>query len=384
MGGIGSLLTAWIHGLENSGELAGLCLGCHRCEEVCATKIPIADLVVALKERLADRGEMTIWKRIALDGVMGHPAVNEAAFKLGRAVRPVLHKNGFARRLPPGLRKYDRFRALPAPARKSLSRLLEEGRGRTSVPGGTGKGPVVLFPGCLVQNVYPEVGTSAAEVLGRLGYEVVLGPTTCCGFPQWNSGHSGAARRAFRSVYRGTPEEGPIVTLCPTCTSMLARIGPSSLESGGVDGEALRRFSERVVPFSRFVARREGEAISRLLAAGLPGLKMTYHDSCHHRFVLGASEDSRELLRAAIKGDLLEMSGPSSCCGFAGAFSVDHPEVSEALAADRGAAIRASGAETVALDCPGCLLQIRGGCVRGGIPVDVRHTAEILRAALEE
>ncbi len=384
MGGIGSLLTAWIHGLENSRKLAGMCLGCHRCEEVCAAKIPIADLVVELKGRLARRGGKAFWKRLALDGVMGHPALQEFLLQLGRTVRPALHKNGFARNLPPGMRKYDRFRALPAPAPKNLSRVLEERGPRPPDPGVTRKGSLALFPGCLVQNIYPEVGAAAARVLGRLGYDVVLGSTTCCGFPQWNSGHSAAARRAFRSVFLATLGEGPIVTLCPTCTSMLARNGPELLKVEGHGEEKLLRFSERVVPFSRFLARREREELSRLLAAKNPGPKVTYHDSCHHRFVLGAGDDSRELIRTAIKGEIVEMTGPASCCGFAGAFSVDHPEVSEALAGDRQEAIRASGADTVALDCPGCLLQIRGGCVRTGIPVEVRHTAEILAAALEE
>ena len=60
MGGIGSLLTAWIHGLENSSELAGLCMGCHRCDEVCSTKIPIADLVVEKRAR----GAPTLLHRI--------------------------------------------------------------------------------------------------------------------------------------------------------------------------------------------------------------------------------------------------------------------------------------------------------------------------------
>jgi iron-sulfur cluster protein len=382
MGGIGTLLTAWIHGLENAASLAGLCLGCHRCEEVCSTKIPIADLVVRLKERLAKREGKALWKRLALDGVMGRPAVHKAVFALGRAVRPALHKGDFARRLPPGLRKHDRFRALPVPAPKPLSSLLKEGPADPADPGMGRKGPVVLFPGCLVQHVYPEVGTSAAGVLSRLGYDVVMGSTTCCGFPQWNSGHSDSARRAFRSVYLAIPGEGPVITLCPTCTSMLAGIGPQSLTGRGYDDAELRAFSGRIIPFSSFLARREGEALSRLLAGTCPGPRVTYHDSCHHRFVLGASGDSRELIRAAVKGNLVEMSGPSSCCGFGGAFSVDHPDVSAALAGDKEAAIRASGADIVALDCPGCLLQIRGGCVRNGIPVEVRHTAEILRAAL--
>ena len=40
MGGIGSLLTAWIHGLEESKELAGLCMGCHRCDTSARRRSP--------------------------------------------------------------------------------------------------------------------------------------------------------------------------------------------------------------------------------------------------------------------------------------------------------------------------------------------------------
>ena len=37
-----------------------------------------------------------------------------------------------------------------------------------------------------------------------------------------------------------------------------------------------------------------------------------------------------------------------------------------------------SGADTVAMDCPGCMMQIRGGLDARGIDVKVKHTAEIL------
>jgi Fe-S oxidoreductase len=36
----------------------------------------------------------------------------------------------------------------------------------------------------------------------------------------------------------------------------------------------------------------------------------------------------------------------------------------------------------VALDSPGCLLQIRGGLLKRGSPVQVRHIAELLADSL--
>ena len=41
-------------------------------------------------------------------------------------------------------------------------------------------------------------------------------------------------------------------------------------------------------------------------------------------------------------------------------------------------AFKAWGADTVAMDCPGCMMQIRGGLDARGIDVKVKHTAEIL------
>jgi iron-sulfur cluster protein len=393
MGGIGSLLTAWIHGLVKSKDLAELCMGCHRCDEVCSTKIPIADLVVALKEKLIRETGKRFWKKVALDGVLGHPVLHRGTFLAGRAAGPFLRKEGYARGLPARLARYDRFRALPAPAPRSLSGRFGKAKRLLRKKTPATKGPVTLFPGCLIQHVYPEVGLAALRVLARLGYDVVLGPRTCCGFPPWNSGHSASARRAFRYVLKRIKRDGPVVTLCPTCTTMLAQSGPDLIlraeadrrrRAGGWQAREARRFAERVVTFSQFVARHEREALQRLLPGGGPVKKVTYHDSCHHRSVLKASEDSRTLVQLATGSELVEMTGPASCCGFGGAFSVDHPEIAESILEDKLAAVAASGADIVALDCPGCLLQVRGGCARSGRATEVRHTAEILGEAMRE
>ncbi len=395
MGGIGSLLTAWIHGLRESADLAGLCLGCHRCEEVCATKIPIGGLVAALRERLVRETGGRLWKRIALDGVLARPALQRGIFRAGRAARPAIQKEGYARGLPLWMKKYDRFRALPAPAKKSLTRLFHEDEAGRRRDAGGAKGPLTLFPGCLVQNIYPGVGLAAGRVLARLGYEVRLGPGGCCGFPAWNAGHTDAALRAFLAVFQVLEGEGPIITLCPTCTTMLARVGPELVRErrdrkpGGrraavPEVEELERCAGRVAAFSQFLACHEKGALERLLPGSGTAESIAYHDSCHHKYVLGASGASREILKMASGAEPAELPGAASCCGFAGVFSIDHAEVSEALLADRLAAVSAAGADVVALDCPGCLLQIRGGCARRGLKVEVRHTAEILDERLRD
>jgi L-lactate dehydrogenase complex protein LldF len=378
MGGIGTLFTAWIHGLKESKRLAKLCLRCHRCEEYCATKIRIADLITDLAERINQEAGKPLWKRLAFDGVMARPKIQKAAFGGARRARRLISKkDGFIRKLPAWMKKYDRFRSLPAPAKKPFSALFEKSLNPKVTENKQKKGTVAIFAGCLVENFYPEIGMSAARVLSRLGYTVKLAPALCCGFPPSNAGFRKASGKAFAKLLENTEIGTPLITLCPTCTTMLAKKGPE------VNGsEKAKELAGRVITFSQFVFEKERAGLSALMPAGRAAQKVTYHDSCHHKNLLKASGASRKLIENAVKNEIIEMDEPDKCCGFAGSFSVENPEISEALLADKLAAIERTGAEIVALDCPGCLLQIRGGCRKRGQNVRVAHTAEIIEDAI--
>ncbi len=378
MGGIGTLFTAWIHGLDKSKALAKLCLRCHRCEAYCAAKIPIADLITALAERLNRETGTALWKRLAFDGVMGRPRLQQAAFRVARAGRKAVGaKDGFARRLPAWMKKYDRFRALPSPAPAALTKLFKKEFPSSVAPANAAKGPVTIYGGCLVEHFYPEIGLAAARVLARLGYAVRLAPGLCCGFPPSNAGFRKASGRAFAALLGKMGIDGPVVTLCPTCATMLSKRG---LEIDG--SEKAKSLAKAVIPFGRFIVENELAAVRGMRKNAPAGLTATYHDSCHHKNLLAAERASRTIVELALGAGIVEMDEADKCCGFAGSYSLDNPEISAELLADKLAAIEKTGAGIVAMDCPGCLLQIRGGCRSRGLAVRAAHTAELLDEAL--
>jgi len=378
MGGIGTLFTAWIHGLDKSKAMAKLCLRCHRCEAYCAAKIPIADLITALAERLNGETGRTLWKRFAFDGVMGRPRLQQAAFKAARSARKVVGaKDGFARRLPAWMKKYDRFRALPSPAAVPFMKLFKKEFPLPVASARAAKGPVTIYGGCLIEHFYPEIGLAAARVLTKLGYAVRLAPGLCCGFPPSNGGFRKASGRAFAALLRKMEIEGPVVTLCPTCATMLSKRGPE------IDGsEKAKALAQAVIPFARFIVEKELAAVRGMLNNAPAGQTAAYHDSCHHKNLLAGERASRTLVKLAIGAEITEMDEADACCGFAGSYTVDNPGISAELLADKLAAIEKTGAGIVAMDCPGCLLQIRGGCRSRGLAVRAAHTAEILDEVL--
>ena len=66
------------------------------------------------------------------------------------------------------------------------------------------------------------------------------------------------------------------------------------------------------------------------------------------------------------------------CCGFGGSYSFDFPEISAALLSRKLAQVENCGAEILVTDCPGCVLQLRGGLEKRGAALAVRHLAEIM------
>ena len=72
------------------------------------------------------------------------------------------------------------------------------------------------------------------------------------------------------------------------------------------------------------------------------------------------------------------MNDHDNCCGFGGSYSVLYPEISAPILAKKIENIKESGADVVAMDCPGCMMQIRGGLDARNIDIKVKHTAEII------
>jgi Fe-S oxidoreductase len=112
------------------------------------------------------------------------------------------------------------------------------------------------------------------------------------------------------------------------------------------------------------------------------GKKTTYHAPCHLCRGLGVTKAPRELM--AIGGlNYLPADEEDVCCGFGGTYSMKFPELSAELLKKKLANSEKTGAELLLTDCPGCIMQLRGGLEAKGSTLQVRHIAEALADRLK-
>ncbi len=234
---------------------------------------------------------------------------------------------------------------------------------------------VSLFVTCLVDQLFPQIGLAMADVLERLGYEIDFPEAqTCCGQPAFNSGYRGEARLVGRHFLRAFRDAGYIVCPSGSCTSMVRHHYAEIFHKDAESLAAARELAPRVYEFSEFlldVAKCDD------VGARFDGV-VTYHDSCHALRELKIRQQPRQLLRAVRGLELREMEPVEECCGFGGTFSVKFDDVSAAMLHTKIDSIRRTGAETVVSADASCLMQIRGGLSRAGLPIRTMHLAEVL------
>lgn len=165
-----------------------------------------------------------------------------------------------------------------------------------------------------------------------------------------------------------------VVSACPTCTHALRdyqdffKDNPEMLKKAQDLHNKAYDFSKLVDILGGIEPDGDGKPV-----------KVTYHDSCHLKRFLGVSDEPRKLLKETKGVELVEMEGCDKCCGFGGSYSIKYPEMSAPILEEKINNIVASGADVVAVDCPGCLMQIRGGLdARGLNNIKVEHTAQIV------
>ncbi len=143
-----------------------------------------------------------------------------------------------------------------------------------------------------------------------------------------------------------------------------------------------KELAAKTVDFSTLVKKLVDEG--RLtLKEGIELGKVTYHDSCHLKRTLHVADEPRELLKKA-GYELAEMFECDTCCGMGGSYSIKLPEISAPILKRKLQNIKNTGAPVVAMDCPGCVMQIRGGMDQDGAAIKVSHTVELLAQQLED
>ncbi len=239
---------------------------------------------------------------------------------------------------------------------------------------------VSLFATCLVDTFFPEVGESTVRVLRRLGCTVDYPPgQTCCGQPAWNSGHRPEAEQMAGALVRAFAHSEYVVTPSGSCAGMIRTVYPNLFANQPALQAEARALAGKTYELSEFLVRVLKVDLSQL-AARFNG-SVTYMSSCHMTRELGVREEPQAVLDQVAGLERREMARPDLCCGFGGTFSVKLPEVAVAMADDKLADVKATGAEYLVGADSACLMHLQGRLNRTGGGTRILHLAQLLDQA---
>ena len=377
IGAIGLILTYFYHGRANARAIVQNCLNCQACKAVCPAGIDLPRLIKEVHgEILSQDGPKPLKNRL-----LGRVLPNRRLFHflLRRAFlaqKPLAKGGDMIRHLPFFFGQEHGFRSLPTVARipfrdrfQKLQRPVAQPRYR-----------VGLFGGCLVDFVYPEQGEALLKLLQdhRVQVDYPQGQT-CCGLPAKMMGEPEIAQEVARQNLAALDpaDYDYILTLCASCGSHLKEAYPRLLaKEPGLSVKA-QQFAQKVIDFSSFMTDvlkvKPEEFLGR-------GRKVAYHAPCHLCRGLGVTAAPRELMKTAGL-EYLPARDEDVCCGMAGSYSVDFPELSAELLKKKLDAVAETGAELLVTDCPGCVLQLKGGMDQRGGKIEVKHIAEAVAEA---
>ena len=163
-----------------------------------------------------------------------------------------------------------------------------------------------------------------------------------------------------------------IVTLCASCALHLKE-GYIKLFEGSenMDPIKLKTFTDRIKPSSVFI---KGHV---KIKEKDDKKSVTFHTPCHLKGLENGVDCAKSILKST-GADLIIADEENTCCGFGGSYSAKHPEISATILDRKIEDFLKTGADIIATDCPGCLLQLRGGIDKKGLNLEVRHITELL------
>ncbi|MDR5683300.1 MAG: glycolate oxidase subunit GlcF [Armatimonadota bacterium] len=351
---------------DEAAPFVDRCLGCMACVTACPSGVRYGELLVPFRDHAEQHRRRPIGERVLRRVVMAtlpHPGRFRLAAWAGRLAGPLAHI------LPSRLQAMVELLPSSLPSALPLPEVVPAQ--------GTRRARVALLSGCVQEVLAPEINRATLRVLSRNGIETVISKEQgCCGALPMHAGEAKLARAlARRNLAAFPPDVDAVVTNAAGCGSAMREYG--LLFAGHPEAPTAEALARRVRDVSDFLAE-VGIVPSGSLGAGV---RVAYHDPCHLAHAQGVREAPRRLLSTVANLSLLEPEEWEICCGSAGIYNLEQPDIAQDLGRRKAHNLLATGAEVVATGNVGCIVQIRAHLARLGRSLPVLHTMEILDRA---
>ena len=377
IGAIGLILTLFYHGKENDRIIVQNCMNCQSCKAVCPVDIDLPHLIKKTYREVLDQEGRTPLKNVLLSTVMKRRRLFH--FILRRAYlaqKPMAQKEAMIRHLPHFFEKKHGFRSLPVIAKTPFRDQWEKIRFRAAHP----KYRIALFAGCAIDFIYPEQAQALLNLLQgqHVQIDFPMGQT-CCGLPALMAAEENTAKDVAGQNIQAINLDNYdyILTLCASCGSHLKHNYPKIFKNDPKVLADLKHFADKIIDFSSFMVQ-----VLKLSSESFQKTKtpVAYHAPCHLCRGLGVVEAPRQLIELA-GYTYVASKNEDVCCGFGGSYSVDFPEISAEILNKKLDHVGNTNAQILTTDCPGCVLQLRGGVDKRRGNIEVTHIAELVAEA---
>lgn len=344
------------------------CKKCMRCTRICPSGVDYEIIISALLRGVAENMGIPLLPRIIFRYVLPRRWLFDIFLKTSSIIQRFVpaKKRGKMRHLPllfMGKRWLPTIAGKTALQKLRNTKKLENPRMR-----------VGLFTGCLINYVYVDIAEAVVDVLNRMNIEVVVPQKQlCCGTPSSTMGDYKSSKRLAeinREVFGGQ-ELDAIVSACATCTKTI------KIDYMRTLGDSWKPISDKIYDISEFIDKYVGDKYETKPIKE----KVTYHDPCHLLWVRGISDEPRNILKKS--SNYVEMDMADSCCGGGGIFAIIHYDLTLKMLERKMASIERSGADIVATNCPGCVMQIADGLANRNSNTKAIHSIQILQKALK-
>lgn len=372
------------HELLNDAEALadklGRCLLCGSCQANCPSGVHIMDIFLEAREIVHTFLGLHPLKKLIFRQILSRPKLFGLGMKFGSPFQTFFfRKNHDAQETicAPWLKAIIGDRHISKLASKSLQALypnLNEPR----VAGGL---RVAFFPGCVADKMYTRLGDAVIKVLHHYNIAVTMPEFACCGLPALTSGDVEGMLKQL-AVNLNLLEDASydyLLTPCASCTAAIKEYWPRyAARLGSIEQNTAKQIATKAMDINEFLMKVLPEKPE---AKTQSGLKVTYHDSCHLKKSLGITQEPRNLIKAS-GHELVEMKEADRCCGCGGSFNLFHYDLSRQIGQRKRDNAVATGADTVAMSCPACMMQFEDVLSQNNDKMQVRHTVELYAESL--